>query len=145
LISYPGEEQQAALRLARIGFDNVVGYLNVAPDGAFPAELADLVQPAPRTTVHELDRLLTDDAVTVIDIRNPGEREAGAILNSSHIPLAQLRVRMDDVPVGKPIIVYCAGGWRSSVAASLLRANGFEQVSDLQGGYNAWAQAHTVV
>ncbi len=145
LITYPGQEQQAALRLARIGSDNTVGYLNVGRDGRFPAELADLVQSAPRTTVAELDELLTQEAVTLVDIRNPGERERSAIPGSLHIPLAQLRVRIDEVPIGKPIVVYCAGGWRSSVAASLLRANGFGQVTDLLGGYNEWATAHAMV
>ena len=142
LITYPGEEQEAALRLARIGSDGAIGYLNVGPDGRFPAELADLVQTAPRTTVAELDALLADDAVTLIDIRNPGERDGGAIAEALHIPLAQLRLRIDDVPTDKPIVVHCAGGWRSSVAASLLRANGIGDVSDLLGGYNAWADAH---
>jgi rhodanese-related sulfurtransferase len=56
-----------------------------------------------------------------------------------------LRLRTDEIPVGKPIIVHCAGGWRSSVAASLLRANGIDQVSDLIGGYNAWVDAHASV
>ncbi|MBJ7385717.1 MAG: MBL fold metallo-hydrolase [Mycolicibacterium sp.] len=141
LITYPGEEQQAALRLARIGSDAAVGYLNVDRDGQFPAELADLVGTAPRITVTELDDLLTAGAVTLIDIRNPGERESGAIPGSMHIPLAQLRLHVADVPTDKPIVVHCAGGWRSSVAASLLRVNGVEQVSDLLGGYNAWASA----
>ncbi|BBY81246.1 MBL fold metallo-hydrolase [Mycolicibacterium pulveris] len=145
LITYPGEEQQAALRLARIGSDNTVGYLNVGRDGHFPAELADLVQSAPRTTAAELDDLLARDAVTLIDIRNAGERASGAIPGSVHIPLAQLRVRMGDVPNGKPIVVHCAGGWRSSVAASLLRANGFQQVTDLLGGYDEWATARAMV
>ncbi|OBI79402.1 rhodanese-like domain-containing protein [Mycobacterium sp. E740] len=142
LITYPGDEQQAALRLARIGSDNAVGYLNVEHDGQFPDELADIVQTAPRTTAVELDALMARDAVTLIDIRNPGEREAGAIPGSMHIPLAQLRARMTEVPTDKPIVLHCAGGWRSSVAASLLRANDFEQVSDLLGGYHAWCGAH---
>ena len=145
LITYPGDEQQAALRLARIGSDDAIGYLTVGRDGEFPTELADLVQAAPRTTVTELDELLADDAVTLIDIRNPGERESGAIPHSLHIPLAQLRLRLAEVPTDKPIIVHCAGGWRSSVAASLLRANDIAQVSDLLGGYNAWADAHAAV
>lgn len=145
LITYPGEEQYAALRLARIGSDDAIGYLNVGRDGQFPAELADLVQTAPRTTVPELDELLAEGAVTLIDIRNPGEREGGAIPDSLHIPLAQLRLRLGDVPSNKPVVVHCAGGWRSSVAASLLRANDIEQVSDLLGGYNAWAHAHAAV
>lgn len=145
LIAYPGEAQQAALRLARIGSDDAIGYLTVGRDGQFPTELADLVQAATRTTVTELEELLSDDAVTLIDIRNPGERESGAIPDSLHIPLAQLRLRLDEVPTDKPIVVHCAGGWRSSVAASLLRANDIGQVSDLLGGYNAWADAHAAV
>lgn len=145
LITYPGAEQEAALRLARIGSDNAIGFLNVAADGAFPAQLADLVRTAPRTTVRELDRMLDANAVTLIDIRNSGERESGVIPGSISIPLAQLRSRLADVPADRPIVVHCAGGWRSSVAASLLRAHGFENVSDLAGGYNAWADAHATV
>ena len=142
LIAYPGEEQEAALRLARIGSDNVTGYLGIGSDGAFPAELATLVETAPRTTVEQLDVMLAADEVTLIDIRNPGERDFGTIPGAIPIPLAQLRTRLDQVPTGKPIVMHCAGGWRSSVAASLLRAQGFEDVSDLLGGYNAWADAH---
>jgi rhodanese-related sulfurtransferase len=145
LVAYPGEGQDAAMRLARIGSDNVVGYLIVGHDGAFPPELSDLVQPAPRTTVAELDQLLSADAVTLIDIRNPGERDVGTIPGAIYVPLAQLRARLPDIPTAKPIVVHCAGGWRSSVAASLLRALGFEHVSDLTGGYQAWADAHAAV
>ena len=126
------------MRLARIGSDEAVGYFNVDSDGTFTAELAELLQAAPRTTVEELDRLLADDAVTLVDIRNPGEREFGVISGSLPIPLAQLRSRIDELPIDRPIVVHCAGGWRSSVAASLLRAHGIEQVSDLIGGYNEW-------
>ncbi|WP_068154306.1 MBL fold metallo-hydrolase [Rhodococcus phenolicus] len=142
LITYPGEEQDAAVRLARIGSDGAAGYLAVDRDGVFPAELAELVEAAPRTTVEQLDRLLAAGAVRLVDIRNPGERELGTIPGSIPIPLAQLRTRLDQVPDDKPIVVHCAGGWRSSVAASLLRAQGFDDVSDLLGGYNAWAEAH---
>jgi hydroxyacylglutathione hydrolase len=142
LITYLGEEQFAALRLSRIGSDNVIGYFNVDHDGAVPVELADLVRRAPRVTVTELDRLLAEDAVTLIDIRNPGELQNGVIPGAIHIPLAQLRVRANELPTDKPIVVHCASGWRSSVAASLLRAQGFRQVSDLVGGYNAWSRAH---
>ncbi|MGB3484267.1 MAG: MBL fold metallo-hydrolase [Mycobacterium sp.] len=142
LVTYPGEEQEAALRLARVGSDNVIGYLNVDSDGAFPTDLADLMQTASRVTVTELDNLLTEEGVTLIDIRNPGERETGAIPGSLHLPLAQLRTGLAEIPTDKPIVVHCAGGWRSSVAASLLRANGFTAVSDLDGGYNAWTDSH---
>ncbi|OUS90200.1 MBL fold metallo-hydrolase [Rhodococcus sp. NCIMB 12038] len=139
LITYPGQEQDAAMRLARIGSDRVVGYLTVDAGEPFPAEVADLTQAAPKTTAHALDELLAANAVALVDIRNPGERELGAIPSAASIPLAQLRLRLDELPADRPIVVHCAGGWRSSVAASLLRAHGFEQVCDLVGGYNAWA------
>ncbi|MFC3961553.1 MBL fold metallo-hydrolase [Nocardia jiangsuensis] len=139
VLTRPGDEQVAALRLARIGSDAVIGYLTAGADGRLPAELADLVRPAPRVDAAELDRLLTADAVTLLDIRNPAEREDGVIGGAIPIPLAQLRSRLDELPADRPVVVYCAGGWRSSVAASLLRASGFEDVSDLRGGYAAWA------
>lgn len=144
LITYPGEEQAAAMRLARVGSDNAVGYLTVDHGGIFPAELSDLVRTSPRVTPAELDGLLAEDAVVLIDIRNPGEVELGRIPGSVHIPLAQLRNRLDMLPTDKPIVVHCAGGWRSSVAASLLRAHDFDNVSDLAGGYNAWVDAHAI-
>ncbi|MDV8009623.1 rhodanese-like domain-containing protein, partial [Rhodococcus sp. IEGM 1318] len=140
LITYPGEEQDAAMRLARIGSDNAAGYLTVDADGIFPNSLTDLVRTAPRTAVVELEGLLDSDAVTLIDIRNPGERDFGVIDGAQSIPLAQLRSQIEDLPRNKPIVVHCAGGWRSSVAASLLRADGIENVSDLVGGYTAWVE-----
>jgi glyoxylase-like metal-dependent hydrolase (beta-lactamase superfamily II)/rhodanese-related sulfurtransferase len=141
LITYPGHQQQAALRLARIGSDNAIGYLTVDSGGAFPPELGDLVRTAPRVSAGELNRLRATDALTLIDIRNHGERESGTIPAALHIPLAQLRARLDEVPTTKPIVVHCASGWRSSVAASLLRAHGFDTVSDLAGGYNGWIRS----
>src|SRR5262249_7054354 len=136
LITYAGHQQQAALRLARVGADNTVGYLNVDPGRGFPSELGDLVRVTPRITAAELDGLLAADAVTLIDVRSAGEREDGTIDGAIHLPLAQLSARLHEVPTGKPIVVHCRSGWRSSAAASLLRAKGFDNVWDLAGGYN---------
>jgi hydroxyacylglutathione hydrolase len=145
LITYPRQDQDAAIRLARIGSDNAIGFLNVGPDGVFPKELTRFLDRATRTSVDELDRLLAEAAVTLIDVRNPGEREHGTIPGALPMPLAQLRTRLAEIPAGKPLVVHCAGGWRSSVAASLLRAHGFDRVTDLAGGYNNWIEAHTPV
>jgi hydroxyacylglutathione hydrolase len=141
LITYPGHEQLAALRLARIGSDNTIGYLTIDHHGAFPQELRGFVQAVPRISAPELAQLLTEDAVTLIDVRNLAERELGTIAGAVHIPLAQLRARLQQVPTDKPIVVHCASGWRSSAAASLLRAHGFENVSDLVGGYAEWVRS----
>jgi hydroxyacylglutathione hydrolase len=71
-------------------------------------------------------------------VRNDGELAGGAIFHARHIPLAQLPRRLGEIPPGRPVVAYCAGGYRSSVAASLLRREGWTDVSDLLGGFTAW-------
>ncbi|MGW5673322.1 rhodanese-like domain-containing protein [Micromonospora sp. NPDC003776] len=137
-------EEEIVVRLARIGFDHVAGYLR-EPEGAFLEMVADLTR-ASRVTATELRAAL--DATTppvVLDVRNAGEREQGAVDGSLHIPLAELTRRLDEVPADRPVVVHCAGGYRSSVAASLLRTAGRADVSDLLGGYGAWQALHAAV
>jgi uncharacterized membrane protein YfcA/glyoxylase-like metal-dependent hydrolase (beta-lactamase superfamily II) len=147
LITPEHRQTEVAVRLARIGFDHVTGYLP-DPDTTL-LEHADQVQQASRLTPVQLADLVADptdpQAPVVLDVRNPGEREAGHIPGSLHIPLAELRRRLAQVPNGTPIVTYCAGGWRSSVAASLLRHAGHTDVSDLLGGFAAWAALHEPV
>ncbi|MFD3625896.1 rhodanese-like domain-containing protein [Streptomyces sp. NPDC058698] len=130
-------EEEIVTRLARIGFDRVGGYLR-EPEGAFPA-LADEMEQAGRLTAVELRRLLDgDEPPLVLDVRSAAEREEGLIGGSSHIPLAELARRAEEIPAGRPVVVHCAGGHRSSIAAALLRHKGRADVSDLLGGYGAW-------
>ncbi|SBT66171.1 Glyoxylase, beta-lactamase superfamily II [Micromonospora sediminicola] len=134
-------EEEIVVRLARIGFDRVAGYLR-EPEGAF-LEMIGEVTRASRVTATELRAALDrPDAPVVLDVRNAGEREQGAVDGSLHIPLAELTRRLDEVPADRPVVVHCAGGYRSSVAASLLRNAGRADVSDLLGGYGAWQGLH---
>jgi TetR/AcrR family transcriptional repressor of nem operon len=135
VIAYPGEEDAAAARLSESGFNNVAGVYALRASVAFPAKLADLVQSAPRTSPREFEALLADGAVTVIDVRDKGDRAYAAIPNAIEVKLSDLRGRMHVVPTDKPIVVHSAVGGRSSTAASLLRANGLTDVSDLTGGF----------
>lgn len=137
LVSEPGTETEAKVRLARIGFDTVVGYL----DGCVGAltDRPDLLQVASRLTVAQLEDRMNTAPVQLIDIRNGGEVALGTIPGSESIPLAQLRSRIGEIDLDRPTVVYCAGGYRSSIAASLLRSLGATDVSDLLGGYGAWA------
>jgi hydroxyacylglutathione hydrolase len=135
VIAYPGEEDAAAARLSESGFNNVTGVYALRKSAAFPAKLADLVQSAPRTSPREFEALLADGAVTVIDVRDKGDRAYAAIPNAIEVKLSDLRGRMHVVPTDKPIVVHSAVGGRSSTAASLLRANGLTDVSDLTGGF----------
>lgn len=140
LMAAPGAEQETALRLARIGFDNVLGY--VADPEAYLLAHQDQVVQASRLTVAALDQARADQGIQIVDIRNPGETAGGTIPGATTIPLPELPRRFAELDPDRPVVLYCAGGWRSSVGASLLRARGLHDVSDLLGGYNAWLQAH---
>ncbi|RIV39810.1 rhodanese-like domain-containing protein [Micromonospora radicis] len=134
-------EEEITVRLARIGFDRVVGYLR-APETAF-LEMAGELTRASRVTATGLRAALASTRPPlVLDVRNAGEREQGAVEGSTHIPLAELTRRLPEVPADRPVVVHCAGGYRSSVAASLLRGSGVPDVSDLLGGYGAWQALH---
>jgi rhodanese-related sulfurtransferase len=82
-----------------------------------------------------------DPTLQVIDIRNPGEQEAGIVPGAVSIPLPHLLEHHDELDRDRPTVVYCAGGYRSSAGASLLRARGFSQVADTIGGFDAWRDA----
>jgi hydroxyacylglutathione hydrolase len=141
LVTDPGAEEEAAVRLARIGFDRVLGAL-VDPLRAF-IEHPEVVEQLSRLSVTELDdRRSTLPNLVIVDVRNPAEVEAGAIDGSVRIGLPGLLRRLDELDPMAPTVVHCAGGYRSAIAASLLRSHGFADVSDLIGGYNAWAAHH---
>jgi len=82
------------------------------------------------------------DALQVVDVRNPGETAGGVIPDAANLPLPQLTERMSELDPTRPTVVYCASGYRSSIAASVLAAAGFDDVSDLLGGYEAWKVQH---
>ena len=138
LVTDPGHEPEATVRLARIGFDNVLGAL-VEPEAAFMAR-PDLVEPLSRLSAGALaDRMAAMPDLVVIDVRNVGELATGMIPGARHIALPALLGRIDELDPMAPTVVHCAGGYRSAIAASLLRSRGFADVSDLIGGYTAWA------
>ncbi len=141
LFTEPGQELEGKNRLARIGFDRVIGYVNTPFEVMFSHR--DDVQVASRLTAKAFDQRAAElRDLQVVDVRNPGEVEAGTIPEAIAIPVGQLPSRLSELDPTKPTVVYCAGGYRSSVAASLLRRNGFGDVSDILGGYGAWDESH---
>ncbi|MFE6977511.1 rhodanese-like domain-containing protein [Streptomyces sp. NPDC057682] len=139
VVAPQNREEEIVTRLARIGFDRVGGYLR-SPDDALAAA-GDEVAPASRLTAAQLREALDGEAAPlVVDVRGCGERsENGTIDAALHIPLGELPSRMAEIDRDRPVVVHCAGGHRSSIAASLLRHHGFADVSDVLGGYGAWA------
>lgn len=136
IIAPKGKEQEAAIRLGRIGFDQVVGFLEGGKAALKGRD--DLVKTIRRLDVAELRAALaSEEPPAVLDVRTPGEREEARIEGSVHIPLKQLRERMEEVPTARPLVVHCKGGYRSMIASSLLARAGIAS-SDLDGGFNAW-------
>jgi hydroxyacylglutathione hydrolase len=140
LIANPGREEEAAIRLGRIGFDHIAGYLK---EGVYELEARpELVQTtdraAPATIKSELE---SQSRPFVLDVRTPKEWSTKRIESSNNIPLNHLEERIAEVPSNQRVIVHCAGGYRSSIAASILQRHGIQNVGELAGGIAAWEAA----
>ncbi len=140
IIAEPGREQESAIRLGRIGFDNVVGYLQdgLRSLGSRPDLTASIERLSPAIAA---ERLQTGDAPQLIDVRTPREHAEQHIDGSVNLPLNHLGNRLTEIATDRPLLIHCAGGYRSSIAASLLRQRGFTRVSELAGGVAAWEAA----
>lgn len=140
LVGDPDAALESRVRLARIGFDRVVGYLRQPHE--LLIERPDLVESSSRVTIEQLAELLgVVRGIQLVDVRNPGETALGTLAGARVIPLATLVDSLADLDPHAPVVVNCAGGTRSVIAASVLRHAGFDDVSDLIGGYGAWTAA----
>jgi rhodanese-related sulfurtransferase/glyoxylase-like metal-dependent hydrolase (beta-lactamase superfamily II) len=140
LVGDPATTLESRVRLARIGFDRVVGYLG--EPGQLLIDRPDLVEASSRLTIEQLAELRgLQPGLQLVDVRNPGETAAGTLPGARVIPLPVLVDSLDDLDRRSPVVVNCAGGYRSIIGASVLRSTGFEDVSDLLGGYGAWSHA----
>ena len=144
LVTDAGHEREAKVRLARIGFDNVVGALE-SPLSSF-LRRQDVIEQSSRLTFDSFaERIASVRELVTIDVRTAGEVELGSVPGSRNVPIAELHSTLADLDPSAPTVVLCAGGYRSMIASSLLRANGFTDVSDVIGGYGAWADANLPV
>lgn len=140
IVAEPGREQEAALRLGRIGFDRVKGYIKGGMEAL--ASRPDLLWPTERVSAPMLaEALASADPPLVLDIRNPGEWATKHIDGSVNIPLNHLQDRIDEIPRDRRVAVHCAGGYRSSIAASILHQYGITNLIEMAGGLAAWEAA----
>ena len=137
LVAEPGDEQEARMRLARIGFDHVQGYI-ANPYDVIANEATPVAASSRITCVHLHDLIDDQEPLSIIDVRNPSEHEIGAISGAVFAPLKDIHSHAKSFPKDKPLVVYCASGYRSSIASSLLKLQGFDDVSELIGGFPAW-------
>lgn len=137
LICALGTEYDARVRLARIGFDRVLGAL-LDPLSVFH-ENPQLVNRSSRLTSREFNsRRNSVTNLQLIDVRLPSETELGVLPGAKVMPLQQLITQLNDLRRDQPIVVYCESGVRSSIAASALESEGFDDVSDIIGGFGAF-------
>ncbi len=137
IVAEPNRAEEAVMRLGRIGFHNVKGYLKDGMESLKDrGDLISLTQQIPVAAIDELE-----GQTTILDIRNENEWNGGHIEGSINIPLNHLADRIAEVPASGHVIVHCQGGYRSMIAASLLEKEGRSNVFDLVGGYQAWVAA----
>lgn len=136
LVTDNGREEEVIKRMARVGYDRVLGYL----EGGFEAWAAagketDRVESI--TTAEFAQRLAADPAAVVLDVRKVGEYTAERMTTSINLPLDDLNARFNELPSGNPVYIHCAGGYRSMIFSSILKSRGVHNIVDIQGGFGA--------
>ena len=136
LVTDLGREEEVIKRMARVGYDRVLGYL----EGGFEAWSAagketDSVESIPTSEFAE--RLAADPAAVVLDVRKVGEYTAERMTTSINLPLDDLNARFNELPSGNPVYIHCAGGYRSMIYSSILKSRGVHNIVDIQGGFGA--------
>ncbi len=145
LVSEEKEQvREARTRLARVGLDNVAGYLE---GGLLEWHRAGLpLATTEQIGVEELDaRIREGNAARVVDVRRPAEWQAGHIASAVNVPLNTLESHAADLPRDEPVAVLCAGGFRSSIGTSILERQGFTKITNVVGGMAAWKNANLEV
>lgn len=143
IIADPEREREATLRLGRIGFDHVVGFLQhgLRSIDSRPELTAVTERISAQVAAERLAGGSPDAAPLALDVRAERERQHKRIPGSVGMPLQHLAERLSELPADRPLLVYCAGGYRSSIAASLLQRHGLRNVSEIAGGIAAWETA----
>jgi hydroxyacylglutathione hydrolase len=140
IIADPGAEMESAMRLGRIGLDGVAGYLQggIASVEPRPDLVIDTERVSPEVAAA---RLASANPPLAIDVRSSGERARRDVAGTTSIPLNHLEERLAEIPRDRALLLFCAGGYRSSIAASLLQRHGYTAVSEIAGGLAACTAA----
>ncbi len=142
LVVSPGREEEAITRLSRVGFDRTLGYLNGGIEAWKEAgkEIDSLESVNAETLKQQME-----NNVPIFDVRNDGEFSNGHIPEAVHAPLGFLNNHLNDFPKSEKFYVHCAGGYRSVIAASILKSRGIHNVVDVAGGFTAIKNSGIIV
>jgi rhodanese-related sulfurtransferase len=130
---------EARMRLARIGIEDVAGYLEGGTEGWQKAGLP--VEQVNQITPQELAMQLSQGGIGVLDVRREGEFQAGHIEGADWHPLDRFKAALPEINKDSPVAVHCKSGYRSLIAVSVLERAGYHNVVDVAGGFDAWVAA----
>ena len=135
IVTEPGREEEVVTRLARVGYDFTIGYLN----GGFDVwkESGKEIDTITSLPADEFANKYKAGKIKVIDVRKPDEFEKGHIKDAENLPLDYINDLMGEFSKDETMYVHCAGGYRSMVAASILKSRGFDDVVNIEGGFGA--------
>ncbi len=135
LITYPGKEEEAITRLSRVGYDRTVGFL----EGGFESwkKAKKPFESVDRITPEAFGKKYKTNEVLVIDVRKKSEFDSEHVIGAINVPLNEINQHLSQFPKDKPFVLHCAGGYRSMVAASILKQRGWEDFVDVIGGFDA--------
>jgi hydroxyacylglutathione hydrolase len=134
-----GDLPEVLRQLLRVGFTRFAGCLQGGMEAWVRAGLS--VQRLAQLPVQELNEQIPPRDFRLLDVRTPQEWDGGHLPGARYLFLGELPEKLGDLNPDGPVVVYCASGYRSSLAASLLQARGFGKVRNVPGGYGAWAAA----
>jgi rhodanese-related sulfurtransferase len=133
LVTEPGREKECAIRLSRVGYDNTLGYL----EGGMKTwiEAGKEIDQSRRISPLEFANEISSKKILVIDVRKKSEFDSEHVLDSLNIPLNEINVHLSSIPKTEKFLLICAGGYRSMIAASILRQRGWNNFVDVEGGF----------
>jgi glyoxylase-like metal-dependent hydrolase (beta-lactamase superfamily II)/rhodanese-related sulfurtransferase len=134
LITYPGKEEEAITRLSRVGYDRTLGFL----EGGFEnwKKAKKPYETVARITSKVFEQMYRTNKVLVVDVRKKSEFDSEHVIGAINVPLNEINQHLSQFPKDKPFVLHCAGGYRSMVAASILKQRGWEDFVDVIGGFD---------
>lgn len=132
LVTYAGKEEEAMIRLSRVGYDNTIGYLKDGFDAWKTA--GKEIDTTARVSAKEFAEKYSKDTL-VVDVRKKSEFDSEHVVDAVNIPLNSIYSHLSEIPKDKPFVLHCAGGYRSMIASSILKQLGYDNFVDVGGGF----------
>jgi rhodanese-related sulfurtransferase len=133
LVTEIGKEEESMIRLSRIGYDHTIGYLAGGIESWKKEDLE--IDSLDRISAQELERMDDFENALIVDVRKKSEFNSEHLIAATNIPLNELNSHLSELPKDKKIILHCAGGYRSMIAASMLKQRGWDNLTDVLGGF----------